>query len=355
MPAELEPTDRLPWEPESTPPSERALSLLVVRDGETSTYPLPGDGRAVIGRAATATVRIDHGSVSREHAALHLGASIRLEDLGSSNGTRVRDVPLAPGTQVEVFPDDVIDLGAVLLVLQYRRPGQRLRRVCHPAMLEICVEEECSRASAPFAVARLDIEGGLSPHAVLLLVAAALRDDDLIAVRAPGTYEVLLREASPREAETRIAAAVQQLALREVRVRTSLACSPRDGRDPVRLLGRSAGMSGPPAQDRAAPTIPRVAVESGLVVRDASMVRVVRLLERVADSHLSVLLLGETGAGKEVCAELLHRLSPRVDGPLVRINCAALPESLIDSELFGHERGAFTGAVADKPGLLESG
>jgi DNA-binding NtrC family response regulator len=306
----------------------------------------------VIGRAHTATVRIDHGSVSREHAALHLGSTIRLEDLGSSNGTRVRDVPLAPGVQVEVFPDDVIDLGAVLLVLQYRRPGQRLRRVCHPAMLEICVEEECARASTPFAVARLDVEGGLSPHAVQLLLASALRDDDLLAVRAPGTYEVLLREASPQEAETRIEAAAKQLALREVRVRTSLACSPRDGRDAARLLGRST----PPGRvNAAAPAIPDAAADCGLVVRDPSMVRVVRLLERVADSHLSVLLLGETGAGKEVCAELLHRLSPRAAGPMVRVNCAALPESLIDSELFGHERGAFTGAVADKPGLLESG
>lgn len=78
------------------------------------------------------------------------------------------------------------------------------------------------------------------------------------------------------------------------------------------------------------------------------------LVERVAKSTLSVLVLGETGAGKEVLAERIHQLSPRADKPLLRINCAALSEQLLESELFGHERGAFTGAVSSKMGLLES-
>jgi DNA-binding NtrC family response regulator len=84
------------------------------------------------------------------------------------------------------------------------------------------------------------------------------------------------------------------------------------------------------------------------------MLRLCRLVERIADSELSVLVLGETGSGKEVIAELVHRLSPRAKKPLVRLNCGALAESLIDSELFGHVKGAFTGALADKLGLLES-
>ena len=66
-----------------------------------------------------------------------------------------------------------------------------------------------------------------------------------------------------------------------------------------------------------------------------------------------MLLLGETGVGKEVFAERLHERSARSSNPLLRLNCAALSESLVESELFGHERGAFTGAVASKPGLLE--
>jgi transcriptional regulator with PAS, ATPase and Fis domain len=69
---------------------------------------------------------------------------------------------------------------------------------------------------------------------------------------------------------------------------------------------------------------------------------------------LSVLIRGETGVGKEVCAESLHRMSNRADRPFLRINCAALSETLLESELFGHERGAFTGAHTAKPGLLET-
>ena len=77
-------------------------------------------------------------------------------------------------------------------------------------------------------------------------------------------------------------------------------------------------------------------------------------LERFAKSSLTVLIQGETGSGKEVMAEEIHRLSPRASAPLLRLNCAAVSDTLMESELFGHERGAFTGAVAAKPGLLET-
>ncbi len=85
-----------------------------------------------------------------------------------------------------------------------------------------------------------------------------------------------------------------------------------------------------------------------------AMERVRRLCDKIALGTLSVLVLGETGAGKEVLAERLHEKSPRKDKPFLRLNCAALSEQLFESELFGHERGAFTGAVVAKPGLLET-
>ncbi|HET9955651.1 MAG TPA: sigma 54-interacting transcriptional regulator [Polyangiaceae bacterium] len=90
------------------------------------------------------------------------------------------------------------------------------------------------------------------------------------------------------------------------------------------------------------------------VLIDPEMRRVYELISRAAASDISVLILGETGAGKEVVAETVHRRSPRADKPFLRLNCAALPESLLEGELFGHEKGAFTGAHSTKAGLIES-
>jgi DNA-binding NtrC family response regulator len=104
-----------------------------------------------------------------------------------------------------------------------------------------------------------------------------------------------------------------------------------------------------------APSTTAAAAPGGpAIVEDAAMRRLYTLLERVAPGTISVLLLGETGVGKEVVAEALHRLSPRAARPFVRLNCAALSETLLESELFGHEKGAFTGASQTKPGLLET-
>jgi DNA-binding NtrC family response regulator len=83
------------------------------------------------------------------------------------------------------------------------------------------------------------------------------------------------------------------------------------------------------------------------------MQRLYREAEDLAAGRLPVLIVGETGVGKEHLAELIHQASPRAAHPFVRINCAALTESLFESELFGHERGAFTGGEREKPGLLE--
>jgi DNA-binding NtrC family response regulator len=90
------------------------------------------------------------------------------------------------------------------------------------------------------------------------------------------------------------------------------------------------------------------------VIRAPAMRHIYEMVERVAQGPISVLLLGETGVGKEVMAEAIHRRSPRSRGAFVALNCAALSETLLESELFGHEAGAFTGAVRSKPGLFET-
>ncbi len=91
----------------------------------------------------------------------------------------------------------------------------------------------------------------------------------------------------------------------------------------------------------------------GLVATDPAMVKLCRMIEKVAPTAVSVLILGESGTGKELIARALHSLSARRDRRFVAINCAAIPEQLLESELFGHEKGAFTGAIKTTPGKIE--
>jgi two-component system, NtrC family, response regulator len=91
----------------------------------------------------------------------------------------------------------------------------------------------------------------------------------------------------------------------------------------------------------------------GIITASPQMLRVCRTIEKIAPSNITTLLLGASGTGKERCARALHELSPRSDQPLVVINCAAIPENLLESELFGYEKGAFTGASKQTPGKIE--
>ena len=208
--------------PPPPPTGGERLWLMVMTDERVDTHALPRAGRVTIGRDAGCDVRVEHGSVSRRHAALTLGAAPAIEDLGSANGTHVGGARIPPGEPRPVRIGEIFHAGAVALVVQ-------------------------------------------------------------------------------------VAAAAPQ-----------------------------AGAAG------------------DLVVAEAAMRDLHATLARVAAGDISVLLLGETGVGKEVCAAQIHRLSPRRERPLVKLNCGALTETLLESELFGHEKGAFSGAAAAKPGLIES-
>jgi two-component system, NtrC family, response regulator AtoC len=131
------------------------------------------------------------------------------------------------------------------------------------------------------------------------------------------------------------------------------------GARPLSLRGEDAGAPTgralpPPSSPSAAGRVgaePRV---EAAVVRDPRMQAIYAEAYRAAPAMISVLVLGETGVGKEVLARAIHRRSPRAAGPFIALNCAALPESLLETELFGHERGAFTGAVETRSGLFEA-
>lgn len=99
----------------------------------------------------------------------------------------------------------------------------------------------------------------------------------------------------------------------------------------------------------------RLGFESNTIVYKSEVMRqLMRMVERVAPSNATVLILGESGTGKELIAHAIHKKSNRRDKPFIAINCGALRETLLESELFGHERGAFTGAYARKVGLAEA-
>jgi two-component system response regulator AtoC len=212
--------------------------LLVVSGDGLKTFDLPADGAATIGRAENSQVRIDHPSVSRLHARLHLGPRLRLEDMGGSNGTFVHD-PAGPTVPGET---------------------QQLRRL--------------ARESAEIAPG-----------------------DNLMF----GAVSAVLRHA-PAVAGDTLAGELGG---------TTVAQS-----EPMRALYARAAR--PPA------------------------------------TTIGVLILGETGVGKELLARTVHQRSPRRARPFIGLNCAALGEQVLEGELFGYERGAFTGAVQARPGLFEA-
>lgn len=92
---------------------------------------------------------------------------------------------------------------------------------------------------------------------------------------------------------------------------------------------------------------------AGVIASSSKMLEICRMIERIAPADVTTLLLGETGTGKEVLAKAIHQLSPRNEAPFCAINCGAIPENLLESELFGHEKGAFTGATSMKQGKIE--
>jgi transcriptional regulator of acetoin/glycerol metabolism len=91
-----------------------------------------------------------------------------------------------------------------------------------------------------------------------------------------------------------------------------------------------------------------------VIAASEEMRELVSIVRAIAPTQITVLLIGESGTGKEVFARLIHDLSPRRNGPFITVNCGAIPEGLIESELFGHERGAFTGAVGQRKGFFEA-
>jgi DNA-binding NtrC family response regulator len=193
--------------------------------------------------------------------------------------------------------------------------------------------------SGEVAAARRDASAARTAFAAAL--AAAGRADDLdVALRA---QVGLGRHEAARELD------------RQLRARVPAAHQAAFAADPLRarLYAGHAPPLAAPATPTVAPT-PTPTPRPRLIGRHPRMLELLRLVDKIAPHESVVLIRGASGTGKELVADALHAASPRRNKPLVKLNCAALVESLLLSELFGHERGAFTGAVAKKRGLVEA-
>jgi DNA-binding NtrC family response regulator len=328
------------------------LCLAVSTGGPFETYELPVAGELVLGRSHDADVRVEDRSVSRKHAVIRTSPVLAVQDLGSSNGTRLRGQKIPPDEIVRFAAGDLIELGSAMVVVRPASSGLRPRRMWGHGYFEGRVEEECARAArsgAEFAVLRVSAPASAEADEFEGALIRYLRNADVVARYAPREYEVLLLDVMPERAfETgeRLAESVgARLSVHREAVATGLACFPHDDTTADRLIARAcAAVRGESVAPR-----PPVNVSSGRWQK-----RLRKLVAQIATSDLGVLLLGETGVGKEVCAEALHVQSTRRRHKLLRLNCAALTETLLESELFGHERGSFTGADRAKPGLLET-
>jgi two-component system, NtrC family, response regulator AtoC len=332
-------TERAP-EPTAGP---HAWRLLVFGPSAVGVHALPSSGSVIIGRGDEAQISIDDPSVSRRHAALDLDGPPRIRDLGSFNGVSVAGRRLAPGEVVLLRGGELLSLGTVAVVVQ-RMDAAALhgkpRQILSHAYFEARVDEECTRAEAHGTVFAVIRARAPDEAALRDAFAEVLAPTDVVASYSQSELEALLvgeaaarREAVQWQIQERLGSSAV----------VGLALYGRDGRDADQLIARA----GPPTVE------PTPGAES-MVVRDEVMAQLHALARRVAPSPLPVLLLGETGTGKEIFAEEIHRASSRADKPLLRVNCAALAESLLEAELFGHERGAFTGAVRAREGILEA-
>ena len=328
-------------------PASRAPSCVVVRyERDRRLIDVRDHPEVVIGRSRDATYGVEDDRVSRRHLRITFREeTLFAEDLGSRNGSKLNGrriegrVALQPGDVVTAGPVEVSvysSSGATTIVSE----GELSTRL--PAEVERAV-----RFKRPLGVVGITLDGtrGARREAALRL-ASRLRRIDIVGEYATGEYLFVLPETTRAQAEA-LATTLAELA-REVAgigAAARAASVPEDGTTADQLIGATLGNV-----ERATPA---PADTNVIVAEDGAMRELFELARRAARSEVTVLLTGETGSGKEVVAAEIHRASARAEGPYIRINCASIPETLIESELFGHERGAFTGADKQRIGFIE--
>jgi len=340
--------------------------LLVISTPQTSQAVFFGERTSLtVGRCAPADIVFDDPSLSRLHACFHREESgVRVVDLDSRNGTwlagqRVPEALLQVGNTIVV--------GAISIGIQMAASSQA-------AMLGICssteilrrVEDECVRSHTfhkpvSILIVRALCSEQVGAGEIVASCASVLRPVDAAGWYHPGTCMIVLAE-TPSAVAARVAEqiiessrVVSDAATGKPHARwvCGIACLPDAASTAEELIGAAWLASCAASATDALRIAPRLDSEcKPKPMRSAAMLELQRMLERLARYHITVLLVGETGSGKEVFARELHQKSARRETPLKVVNCAAIPDTLIESVLFGHVKGAFTGAARDHAGLF---
>ena len=340
--------------------ANRSSEYLLVIEGERSwTVHLPVAGELIIGRGPEVGLSLGDPLVSRRHAHILVGPDgLKLSDRGSRHGTLVNGEPVSAPRAVR--SGDVITVGSTLVVVQRPLRSAAARHMLDLAAFTRRLDEEAERAvyyQRELALLVMRAPAPFDPPRAAAVLDARLRLMDSAAFLGDHHLALMLPELESEQA-TLVAAELSPAIAPEVRLACGIAVSPADGVDGDTLLSsaRAAGDAASPG----AVLLARDAVrelQAGphrIMIADPGMVQLYDLARRLARSEMPILIQGETGAGKELAAAAIHAFSPRAGGPFISINGAAIPEALAESELFGHARGAFSGATTAKPGHFEA-
>jgi DNA-binding NtrC family response regulator/pSer/pThr/pTyr-binding forkhead associated (FHA) protein len=320
------------------PPHHVGLAIYVVGAENGARVPLPKAGAVTIGRDAGCELVIAHPMISRRHATVHVGEELVLEDLRSANGTTVGQQRLEPGARRPLEVGQSFVVGSTTLVVhQHRLPTARSGWVTTPRQLL----DQVAKTRASFTLIKLRLERAIEAGWIETMLAPALGADDLLVPLRAAEAAVFHPSAAADSAGALMRACQDELRRWQIASQAELGTFA----DAASAVGDASAFLFGAQQLRTQ--------RGAIIVGDPAMIELHRVVERVAPTSVNVLILGETGVGKDVFASLIHERSPRSGKPLLRINCATLSEALFESELFGHEKGAFTGAIRTKVGLLE--
>jgi len=336
-------------------------------------------GCMTVGRTKETDIFLQDDQVSRMHAQFTVDrGETTLADLDSTNGTVVNGKKL--NVETALSDGDEVQIGGTNFRFSIHNPidGNKLGLNNH-GYFETRLQEELDRASRyKRQLSVLMIGPSLDPHdvqehsallsqeypAVVEYMQGITRTMDLLAHYGKFELELILPETDKVSAvqfAKRIS--TETKFSKDISVSVGVASFPDDGGSADILIersrkalkqARSSKHNSQIAQHEEEPRRVMLTGKKEIIVRSEKMKQLFDVIDRISKSNITVLIQGETGVGKEVVAEVIHTKSKRVDKPMVCINCAAITETLLESELFGHEKGSFTGADTRKIGLFET-